>query len=57
MASWKFAEPLADDLKWPQWQKEMILLIVGLSAAVVGAYGPMLSLGFVTVAATLNITV
>lgn len=35
----------------------MILLIVGLSAAVVGAYGPMLSPGFVTVAATLNITV
>ena len=46
-----------DPLNWPQWQKEMILLIVGLSAAVVGAYGPMLSPGFVVIAATLNITV
>ena len=35
----------------------MILLIVGLSAAVVGAYGPMLSPGFVVIAATLHITV
>lgn len=43
--------------QWPQWQKELILLIVGLSAAVVGAYGPMLSPGFVEVAANLNITV
>ena len=35
----------------------MILLIVGLSAAVVGAFGPMLSPGFVEIAAELNITV
>lgn len=35
----------------------MILVIVGLSAAVVGAYGPMLSPGFVTIAADLNISV
>lgn len=35
----------------------MILLIVGLSAAVVGAFGPMLSPGFVTIAAELNISV
>ena len=46
-----------DPLNWPQWQKEMILLIVGLSAAVVGAYGPMLSPGFVEISAQLNITV
>ncbi|EHY57040.1 hypothetical protein HRR83_002538 [Exophiala dermatitidis] len=46
-----------DPLNWPQWQKEMILLIVGLSAAVVGAFGPMLSPGFVEVSAQLNITV
>ncbi|KAK0712568.1 major facilitator superfamily domain-containing protein [Lasiosphaeria miniovina] len=38
-------------------KKELILFIVGLSAAVVGAYGPMLSPGFVQVAADLNITV
>jgi MFS family permease len=35
----------------------MILLIVGLSAAVVGAFGPMLSPGFVEISAQLNITV
>lgn len=35
----------------------MVLLIVGLSAAVVGAYGPMLSPGFVQVSASLGITV
>lgn len=38
-------------------KKEMILIIVGLSAAVVGAYGPMLSPGFVQVSADLGITV
>lgn len=35
----------------------MILVIVGLSAAVVGAYGPMLSPGFVEVSAALGISV
>ena len=35
----------------------MILLIVGLSAAVVGAFGPMLSPGFVEISAELGITV
>ena len=35
----------------------MILVIVGLSAAVVGAYGPMLSPGFVEVSANLGISV
>jgi MFS family permease len=35
----------------------MILVIVGLSAAVVGAYGPMLSPGFVEISANLHITV
>ena len=35
----------------------MILVIVGLSAAVVGAFGPMLSPGFVEISAQLNITV
>lgn len=46
-----------DPLNWPQWKKELILLIVGLSAAVVGAYGPMLSPGFVQVSSDLGITV
>ena len=35
----------------------MILLIISLTAAVVGAYGPMLSPGFVQVSAELGITV
>jgi hypothetical protein len=28
-----------DPLNWPQWKKELILIIVGLEAAVVGAFG------------------
>jgi MFS family permease len=43
--------------QWPQWQKELILLIIGLSAAVVGAFGPMLSPGFVQISAELDISV
>ena len=35
----------------------MILIIVGLSASVVGAFGPMLSPGFVEIARDLNISV
>ncbi|TGJ79989.1 hypothetical protein E0Z10_g8777 [Xylaria hypoxylon] len=46
-----------DPLNWPTWRKDVILTIVGLSAAVVGAYGPMLSPGFVEIAADLDITV
>ena len=46
-----------DPLNWPQWKKEMVLLIVGLSAAVVGAFGPMLSPGFVEISAELGISV
>ncbi|KAI1292541.1 major facilitator superfamily domain-containing protein [Xylaria venustula] len=46
-----------DPLNWPTWRKDSILVIVGLSAAVVGAYGPMLSPGFVEISADLNITV
>lgn len=38
-------------------EKETILLIVGLAAAVVGAFGPMLSPGFVQVSQNLGITV
>ncbi|KAI1778584.1 MFS general substrate transporter [Hypoxylon cercidicola] len=46
-----------DPLNWPTWRKDLILVIVGLSAGVVGAYGPMLGPGFVEIAAALNITV
>jgi len=46
-----------DPLNWPLWKKDFILFIVGLSAAVVGAFGPMLSPGFVQIAGELGISV
>jgi MFS family permease len=46
-----------DPLNWPTWRKDMILLIVGFVAAVVGAFGPMLSPGFLIIAADLDIKV
>lgn len=46
-----------DPLNWPTWKKDLILFIVGMSAAVVGAYGPMLGPGFVPISAELGITV
>ncbi|KAI2630112.1 major facilitator superfamily domain-containing protein [Xylaria nigripes] len=46
-----------DPLNWPTWRKDVILTIIGLSAAVVGAFGPMISPGYVEIAADLDITV
>ena len=46
-----------DPLNWPLWKKDFILFIVGMSAAVVGAYGPMLGPGFVPISEELGITV
>ncbi|EME48228.1 hypothetical protein DOTSEDRAFT_122771 [Dothistroma septosporum NZE10] len=46
-----------DPLNWPTWKKDMILFIVGMNAAVVGAYGPMLGPGFVPISKQLGITV
>ena len=43
-----------DPLNWPQRKKDTSLLIVGLSVGVVGAYGPMLSPGFVQVSSDLG---
>lgn len=43
--------------QWPQHRKDLILLIIGLSAGVVGAFGPMLSPGFVQISAELDISV
>ncbi|TKA74980.1 hypothetical protein B0A49_02555 [Cryomyces minteri] len=45
-----------DPLNRPLWKKDMILLVVGLSAAVVGAYGHMLGPGFVVISEGLNIS-
>ncbi|TVY84075.1 putative MFS-type transporter [Lachnellula suecica] len=46
-----------DPLNWSIWKKDAVLVIVGLSAAVVGAFGPMLSPGFVQIAGELHISV
>ncbi|KAL0258110.1 hypothetical protein SLS55_007282 [Diplodia seriata] len=46
-----------DPLNWPLWKKDMILLIVGFAAGVVGAYGPMLGPGFVPISQQLGISV
>lgn len=46
-----------DPLNWPLWKKDLILFIVGMSAAVVGAYGPMLGPGFVPISEELGISV
>ncbi|KAF2084862.1 putative cycloheximide resistance protein [Saccharata proteae CBS 121410] len=46
-----------DPLNWPLWRKDLILLIISFSASIVGAYGPMLGPGFVTIAAELGISV
>ncbi|KAK4574964.1 hypothetical protein LTR86_000814 [Recurvomyces mirabilis] len=46
-----------DPLNWSTWKKDFILFLVGMSAAVVGAYGPMLGPGFVPIAKQLGITV
>lgn len=55
------SDPLPPPTKQPMLtlprKKDMILFIVSLSAAVVGAYGPMLGPGFVPVAADLGISV
>lgn len=46
-----------DPLNWPLWKKDMILLILSFTAAVVGAYGPMLGPGFVPVSKELGISI
>lgn len=36
-----------DPLNWPRWKKELLLVIISIDTAVVGAWGPMISPGFV----------
>ncbi|KAL2192695.1 major facilitator superfamily domain-containing protein [Corynascus similis CBS 632.67] len=45
-----------DPLNWPQWRKELVLVVCGLAAAVVGAYGPMLSPGMLEIADDLSVS-
>lgn len=53
--------PLEQSLTWNEWsiwkKKKTILLIVGLSASVVGAFGPVLSPGRVLITADLGVSV
>lgn len=46
-----------DPLNWPLWQKDAILFILSFTAAVAGAYGPMLGPGFVPVSEELGISI
>ncbi|KAK4222862.1 major facilitator superfamily domain-containing protein [Podospora fimiseda] len=45
-----------DPLNWSQPKKDFILLITSLSASLCGAYGPMLSPGFLVISSTLQIS-
>ncbi|KAJ9628837.1 hypothetical protein H2203_002740 [Taxawa tesnikishii (nom. ined.)] len=46
-----------DPLNWPLWKKDLILFIVGFVSSVVGAYGPMLGPGFVSISQELGISI
>ncbi|KAI1617435.1 serine/threonine kinase 16 [Exophiala viscosa] len=44
------SESPRDPLNWPMWKKDLALLIISLDTAVVGAWGPMISPGYATMA-------
>ncbi|KAF2203835.1 serine/threonine kinase 16 [Delitschia confertaspora ATCC 74209] len=50
------SESPRDPLNWPQWKKELLLLIISLDTAVVGAWGPMISPGYVDMAKQFNLS-
>ncbi|KAJ4291674.1 hypothetical protein N0V90_009569 [Kalmusia sp. IMI 367209] len=50
------SESPRDPLNWPQWKKELLLLIISIDTAVVGAWGPMISPGFATMAEQFNMS-
>lgn len=45
-----------DPLNWPRWKKDLLLLIISLDTAVVGAWGPMISPGFADMAKQFNMS-
>lgn len=45
-----------DPLNWPRWKKDLLLLIISLDTAVVGAWGPMISPGYVEMAEQFDIS-
>lgn len=50
------SESPRDPLNWPQWKKELLLLIISIDTAVVGAWGPMISPGFAEMAVQFNMS-
>ncbi|KAF1998816.1 serine/threonine kinase 16 [Amniculicola lignicola CBS 123094] len=50
------SESPRDPLNWPQWKKELLLLIISLDTAVVGAWGPMISPGYVEMTEQFNMS-
>ncbi|KAF1960645.1 serine/threonine kinase 16 [Byssothecium circinans] len=50
------SESPRDPLNWPQWKKELLLLIISIDTAVVGAWGPMISPGFAEMAKQFNMS-
>jgi hypothetical protein len=50
------SESPRDPLNWPQWKKELLLLIISIDTAVVGAWGPMISPGFAQMAMQFNMS-
>ncbi|KAF2734535.1 serine/threonine kinase 16 [Polyplosphaeria fusca] len=50
------SESPRDPLNWPQWKKELLLIIISVDTAVVGAWGPMISPGFAEMAKQFNMS-
>jgi hypothetical protein len=50
------SESPRDPLNWPQWKKELLLLIISIDTAVVGAWGPMISPGYAEMAIQFNMS-
>lgn len=50
------SESPRDPLNWPQWKKELLLFIISIDTAVVGAWGPMISPGFAEMAVQFNMS-
>jgi hypothetical protein len=50
------SESPRDPLNWPQWKKELLLLIISVDTAVVGAWGPMISPGYGEMAKQFNMS-
>lgn len=50
------SESPRDPLNWPQWKKDLLLLIISIDTAVVGAWGPMISPGYAEMAKQFNMS-